>query len=571
MRRAALLMACTLWGGCIRAGAPTHESDQPEQTAPSPEAIQRFVSAELAAAAHDDASAVVELEYAAVADNDPYIFLRIAEEDARLGRLDDAEDAIKSALRLEPNDCDAQVVEGALCSSRRDLTGALAAWAAAEKADPTDEEPYLLRYAAFTQAGQPDQATGELRALVKADPSSDEGHYRLALSLFEAGDTDGAEGEDQAALRLAPGRSDALSLLGQIDTRRGDLASAIDAYQRAQSVRGDRALASHAVGVLIALGRPAEARQAAQAADDGSVDAFDRVAQGRLYLAAGEPDRARALADEVLLVSDDPAAELLDGDARAASGDVDGALDAWAKVPDDADEAATAREHAATRLCSVGRAGEAVALLQPLVVARPEDADLIAALAAAQVAAGTPDGGIATASVAATAHQGAQSFEMALTATYEASGNLTRALDLGHKLVNQHPNDGQCARLLAEIDVAAGRVDDAEPLARSAVADLPDDPRVLSTLGDVLLRQHESESALPFLQRSVAADPTRPDALDLLGEASMKDPVAARGALTAALALGPDVDLKRRITDDLHDLDAQTSAQTSAPTSVKTP
>jgi tetratricopeptide (TPR) repeat protein len=104
----------------------------------------------------------------------------------RLGKHKEAAESFRDALRAEANNCPAQVLLATALEQVRDYAGALTAWQAVAKADPTskDAQERLANLGDLT--GKPDVALDARRALVKLVPGSPEIVADLAVYLSRA-------------------------------------------------------------------------------------------------------------------------------------------------------------------------------------------------------------------------------------------------------------------------------------------------------------------------------------------------------------------------------------------------
>jgi predicted O-linked N-acetylglucosamine transferase (SPINDLY family) len=166
------------------------------------------------------------------------------------GRLDDAEQCYREALRLAPGDGDALYLLGALAlqadrpeEAAEHLTGAVAAGGGVDR---------LVRLGvALSRLGRLEEAAARYREALDRDPSYAEAHYNLAVVLSGAGDHAGAVAHYRYTLASRSGAADAenglgvaLKALGRTDEARG-------AFDRAIALRSDFAEAHNNLGNLL--------------------------------------------------------------------------------------------------------------------------------------------------------------------------------------------------------------------------------------------------------------------------------------------------------------------------------
>jgi tetratricopeptide (TPR) repeat protein len=332
--------------------------------------------------------------------------------------------------------------------------------------------------------------------LLAAQPAPDRAEaYYLFLSgrqLENEGDVEGALAAHRRALVLAPRSAEVHAELAGLLARQNRGAEALVEGQAALAIDPANREAHRILGFVFAAmvdadpggeASPQAVEHAGKAAahfeQAGASQAGDPAVQltlGRLYVMAGDFDRAAAILREFLLDQPGyPEAILLLTDALAGRGDVDEAIAAL--------EQAMAGEPglspAAFRLAELyedgGRWSEAADLYGAIVGQSPRMAVLLRPRQASALV---------------------------------AAGRLDQARALLRELVATSPADAGVWFLLSQTELRAGMLGDAEQAARRLAAIDPDDPRGAAALADVLIARREfpraAETLQPLLARSAA-------------------------------------------------------------------
>jgi tetratricopeptide (TPR) repeat protein len=108
--------------------------------------------------------------------------------------------------------------------------------AAALVLDPGSTDSRVLRGGILASRGQYDEAVAELRAAVDTDPSKNVIRLDLAKVLDEAGRHDEAEREYAAILAQQPQDGAALTGLGALRAKQGNLREGVDLLRRAVAI-----------------------------------------------------------------------------------------------------------------------------------------------------------------------------------------------------------------------------------------------------------------------------------------------------------------------------------------------
>lgn len=199
------------------------------------------------------------------------------EESWRLAAEDEAElrevaEALRTAVRLNPDYVGAQHNLGATLYRLGDLEGALQAFREAVRIKPTYVKAHLNLGAALQDAGDTDAAIAEYRTVIaifeRGRPRSGSAsqvdlsgaHYNLGVGLLGKGDRDGAGLAFREALKIRPELIGPLVNEARFRAGRGDLASAASVLKELVGLQPRNVpLRSQYAMILAGLGRVAEA------------------------------------------------------------------------------------------------------------------------------------------------------------------------------------------------------------------------------------------------------------------------------------------------------------------------
>lgn len=345
-----------------------------------------------------------------------------------------------------------------------------------------------VRARALAARGRRGEARGVLEQLVRADPGDARSWAELGRLFFSGGEVGLADSASARAAALAPGDPVALTLRGELVRSRFGPVASLPWFEAAlkRDPRYYPALTEQAA-TLGELGRHRDMLAAARAASLARSRSVEPLyLQAALAARAGKRDLARALLARAGPESDAiPGAILLGGALDHVEGAYQRAVERWRGLVRVQPMNLRARALLAAALLRSGAAGDAVALLRP-VLARA-DADPYAMTIAARA--------------------------------FEASGDRPAAAALLDRAARAQPG---AAGVFASADATAALA--------SAAARAPGDPtyavgliRGLAGAGD--------PSALAIAQRLARATPGAPDAQVALGDA-----YAAKGRWNDAAA-----------------------------------
>lgn len=526
----------------------------------SPAAYQHYLMAQLAASDGRSQEAVDELRQAIASDAaSPYLRTRLGEELLVLGRLDEAREEIDAALHL-----DAQFPEGWVAMSRvkqraGDPTAAEAALKRAIEVDRTCEEAYV----ALTQLyrGQDDRVEDTWRQLARNVPSSAQAHDALGRAALARGDLKSAEQSLLKAIEIDPSREESRVALARLYQGEARFADAAAQLRQAWDRSGELRMAEQVVRLELHGGMAAHARALVERLDADAVDAERRVAAGWLRLLVKQPERARAIAEDVLAGGELPAARVLLGAALEAQGRGEEAIGHLRKVPLGATQFADAQQRIGRLLCDLGRYREALdgftKVLQQLgtegTSGEVSDA-LTTGMALAHERSGDRAQGIKVLETAFARRPGSTALTLALGNHLARDGQWERAVETAKRMLKRHPDSAQTLNFIGFTLAERGvRLDEARKTLERAVALKPWDGAIVDSLGWLHVKLNKLDEAERLLQRADRLTPEDPEILQHLGElyAHKSDRARALETYKRALLHKPDERLRRTLEEQI--------------------
>lgn len=172
---------------------------------------------------------------------------------------------VERLLREAPGDPDVLTVAGIAAQRSGDIGAALAHFAAARSADPTNPARLVNQAVALKQAGRFDEAIAALRRSLDLRPDAPVALANLGSCLIAADRADEALVPLRQAVAVKPDHVEAWNNLGVALVNVGKPAEAVQAYRRALTLRPNYAEAAlNLVDALVAQGELAEAEALAK-------------------------------------------------------------------------------------------------------------------------------------------------------------------------------------------------------------------------------------------------------------------------------------------------------------------
>jgi len=435
------------------------------------------------------------------------LLVTLGETRRREGKTKDAEESFREGLATDPKNAPAQAGLARLAEERGDLDGAVAAWdrflalapddaPARARRDELQEVRALLAAlgaAAKTSgsgragaevwgeigrlraiAGDAPGAAEAYRAALKRAPGDNGLRRGLALALEAAGDEAGAGAEFAKLLRAAPGDPIALYHQAALARRRGDADAEERAWRDLVAAHPDDLYATRALAAFVERAG-ADARGRVLAAAPAGISGL-RLRALLLADAGAWTDVEIALEAALRIDSTEPWTLDVFTDLLGRRPDMLAHLAARAQK----DLAAAAADPTPSLLvlarCHLlaGHPGEARAILDRVIAARPNLAVPRSALAETQQGAGRDRSA--------------------------AIASLEKAIALDPKRLAPHVD-------LALLHLRLRRAAESEQAARRGLESHPEAAPLLSLLGAARADQDDAEGAARFYARALAADP----------------------------------------------------------------
>ena len=177
------------------------------------------------------------------------VALKRGQEALNHGDIARARTEFEKAVRLAPNDAEAQSALGWVLTAQGEPDAAVAHLRAAIKARPGFVDPRLILAGVLSLQGKPAEAEQEARAAVKIAPGNAEAHRTLAKILSQQ-PGDEALSEMRRAVELAPERADLRDDLGNILAQRNQFADAEISFKEALRLQPNLEQAHFHLGVV---------------------------------------------------------------------------------------------------------------------------------------------------------------------------------------------------------------------------------------------------------------------------------------------------------------------------------
>ncbi len=343
-------------------------------------------------------------------------------------------------------------------------------------------------------------------------------------------------------VELAPENGEAQQLLGVLQLRDGEVATAIDTLRQSlPAAPNDREAAMARLGALLmdeALRDHSLAVMAAIAADYPRSNAA-QLALARIALARRSPEVALAAVDRVLAREPDwVTARLLRIDTLLALRRVPAALDAFVVLLEETpDNMALRREYALT-LLELERDAAALAVYRELMAAGDDNPRTLINAAVLAMEAGEAALAMEALAQLRTSHPTLEARAQLLEGGFlRTQGALAQSLAVFDQAIAAHPEnlDLRYGRAMTQVmrdDVAAAEQD-----LRHILQAQPNDARALNALGYTLVdRTERVAEGAALIERAYALEPQDPAIIDSMGWAAFRggDLQAALGYLQLA-------------------------------------
>ena len=497
------------------------------------------------------------------------------------GELNGVDAAITNARAMAKEDPDNNIYDllsAELYGKAGRSADAIAILEKAIAAKPADDGLAIGLSQFYGRAGDFSKAEASLLRRLKADPKDIAVNSALATLYRSTGRLDDAKKFYEDLLSLRPNDVSVLLGLADIASSQQKWSEAADYIERARVAAPNDPAPGIALVNLYGLRRDWKAAAAAGAEltekFPTNPDALD--AEGRVQIASGDtegaistfkrlhelapsslPSLSRYLgalnaaknyeqARAVLQVAleRDPKNGAIKGDLIRAESEIGGLDAGLAKArafAKDDPENAVYDIVSAELYEKAGRKGEAVALLEKTVAARPSNDDLNTALARLYFRGGDSAKAEAVLKTRLTTDPKDVSIRSALATFYLDEKRYDEAMAEYTRVVAERPGDAAALNNLAWLYQLKGDLTRARGLAERAIAAAPRAPLIDDTLGWILLAQGEADRAVNYLSTANLSAPGNPDIQYHLAVALHRVGRAADAKATLETLLGSGV------------------------------
>jgi cellulose synthase operon protein C len=497
--------------------------------------LGNFQNAERAARAARDLGAP-EAEY----------ILTLAEAMMRLGKLADIPVEIKPADRAPELESRIRVVLGTAAAALRDPAKAETLLRQAMSLDPNAAAP-KLSLAKVLLRSKPEEAEKLVDDVLAAEPKSSEAIAMKGEMLARRGDVDGAMQRFTEALTLDPGNIGARLARANIHLNRGEYA-AFDGDLEVVSKAAPQDFRANYLRALAHV-RKREFAEADRILDRLSPN-FADLPQG-FYVQAltkhqlkQSGQAAEAIAKYIARVPNDPAGARLAASIALGRGNRNAAVDHLTTYLRRSPPDATTLALLGKVYTDMGKSALALEQFQKAAELAPNDAPLKAMVAAAKIDAGERREGIEELEGLFATEGGEAAAGPPLVISELRAGRIDRAAEVAEKLVaekpdldayqvllgmvraaqkdypaaekifaaigKRNPDSAPARNNLAQIYLAAGRVDDARKTYQDFLSRKPDSQPALLALADIAAREEKWDEAIGHAEKARSAAPRDP-------------------------------------------------------------
>jgi tetratricopeptide (TPR) repeat protein len=157
--------------------------------------------------------------------------------------LDNAQEELKTATKVQPQQATVYFVLGQVMSDRGDLISGVENLQKAVDLDPANPEYHYNLGLALRLKGDMEPASAQFREAIRLNPSHALAHRSLGLVLRESGDLPGAAAELRQAVTQLPEDAEGHHILGTVLLKSNDVNGAIEEFRRALALNPNLAQA----------------------------------------------------------------------------------------------------------------------------------------------------------------------------------------------------------------------------------------------------------------------------------------------------------------------------------------
>ena len=442
----------------------------------------------------------------------PFLNRTTAELLARNGRVDDAVPYAERAQQLEPDSEDLRLFLGTLYRIRKDAP-AVERMLRKPDGTPLGPDAALLLYGLYSDTDRLDDAMDVARWMVRTDPKNLRSHFALARVYERRERPAEAERALRAGLKENPGSLAVYAGLARGRRQRGDRAGEVQIYREVLRQRPNHHATLVALGdALIDMQRLDEARRTLEIVEKKHPDDLRTVVRlGYLDLeqkrfAAAEARFQRVLADN----PEQAEVYYFLGTARRQANHLDGAIEAYERVPVDHERYLDARLQLAAiyeRQNDYPRAlAEAEAVRQ-----RFPSRQIDLYVASLRAKTGDFDGAVTFLKTLLAASPDDEEVLYNLGVLYGESGRQDEALVYMEQVLASKPEHAGALNYVGYTLAERGQdLDQAEKMVRGALQQRPDDGYIVDSLGWIyyvrarqLLQAGQTAAGHAALDRSI--------------------------------------------------------------------
>jgi tetratricopeptide (TPR) repeat protein len=463
----------------------------------------------------DDAGATALLETAAgIRPDDVKPHLILARTREQRGELEGALQALDMALEVDPEHLTAKLKKAEMLVQQgyqKDDAEQIAAGSViideVLASEPTNPDALLVSAKIAVTRSDGEKAVKTASAAVDARPDWAQAHFVLGNALVMIGNTSGARAEVARSVELDPSLLDARRVLARLHSSLGEHEYAVEQGRIYLRVHPDdvdtRILVAQS---LVQIGRADEAMRETAKIPADRVDEKVLFAQGRLFLAQGKPEEARAAllkANELsphhpeilrlLLRTEGDMGKLDEAGARIVA--------AAAANPDNSEFIRLRGTYALRK----GDQKTAEKMFERAIELDPENITAYRQLAALYQDSGRLEETRATYQRAIEKRPDSAQLHHFLAVLYEMDGRTAEAIAGYEKAIQLDEGMGESKNNLAYLLAESGDdLDRALDLAQEAKAMMPESPNAADTLGWVLYRRGIHSAAVGYLREAIA-------------------------------------------------------------------
>lgn len=432
--------------------------------------------------------------------DDPLAHTLLGTAYLEMGDNERAHRHLQEAVGLAPDSADARLNLGLARLALGSPEGAIFELVRAAQLAPLALEPRALLVTAFVRGRNLDEALRVAREIVERHDGLSFSHNLLGTVLVARGELEPARDAFNQALAFDSQHGPALINLAGIELATED-------YPRARNYYSE-VLRYNAKNVVAMLGLAELSRR-----EDNEDATFDWI------------DKAQEAAPE------DPRPWEYLVRLRAASGDLEGALEAARTYSEAHPDDYQFRHFTAQMLMALGQPDEAASLYSQSVETAENRAEALTNLAEAQVLSNEAESAKYSLQRAIAFNEGYVPAYVALIGVQARTGELAAAIDLSDKLANLVPNSLFIDRVRGEAYLEAGRFNDAVREFRKGLEGSQSRPLVLG-LARALIARGDSLEASGLLAEWVADNADDVSAWRLLGSSQIRLPDYAAAVTT---------------------------------------